>query len=268
MPSKINKKLTHKNMEYKSFWPKWPEQKMFYVLLGIILVYSIVFLAVGIQNELKKFEFIGRAPLERDTIIIDGQGKVIGTPDIAVVNVGMVTESTSVVSAQDANTKKMNTLIDELKKMGIDSKDLQTIDYNIWPKYEYKEGRSDIVGYTVNQSVQVKVRDTSKISLVLAAAGQAGANQVSGVSFSIDDPDQLKEQARIEALEDAKLKAINVAQALGVKLGNAINFSESTYYPSARTYYAEGMGGAGEAPQVESGSLEITSNVTVTYEIF
>lgn len=270
MPQKIINKNKNNNMNDKTFWPKWPQQKLFYVLVGIIMVYVIVFLAVAIQNDLKEFQFIGKAPQDRDTIIIDGQGKMIGTPDIARINVGMVTEADTVVDAQDANTEKMNKLITELKKMGIDSKDMQTVDYSIWPKYEYTEGRSNIVGYTVSQSVQIKIRDTEKISLALAAAGQAGANQVSGVSFDIDDPDALKEQARLEALQDAQDRAQNVVQALGVTLGNAVGFSESVYYPATRGYldYAEGLGGAGDAPQIESGTMEITSDVTVTYEIY
>ncbi|MBU0649097.1 SIMPL domain-containing protein [Patescibacteria group bacterium] len=256
-------------MDNKSFWPKWPGQKMFYVLMGIVLVYAIVYLAVIIQNNLKEFEYIGLADRERDTISIEGEGKAIGTPDIATVNAGMVTEAKTVLEAQDANTEKMNSLIAEFKKMGLDSGDIQTVDYSIWPKYEYKEGASNIVGYTVSQSVQIKIRDTAKISLVLAAAGQAGANQVSGVQFGIDDPDGLKEEARLEALVDAKQKAQDLAQALGVSLGKVVGFSEYTYSPTTKGYLEyDGLGGAGEAPQVETGSLEIDSNVTVIYEIY
>jgi len=268
-PKKSIKKTKEKNMSEKSFWPKWPNEKLFYVLLGILLVYAIVFMAFGIQAKYKEIDEIGKAPQERDVITIAGQGEVIGTPDIAVVNVGMVSEDTTVIKAQADNTGKMNALIAELKNMGIDASDLQTTDYTIYPKYEYSEGRSDIVGYQVSQSVRVKIRDLSKISAVLGAAGTAGANQVSGVQFSIDDPDSLKEQARLEALADAKTKAQNIAAALGVSLGKVVGFGEDTYTPVASKYYgfAEGLGGGSDVPQVEAGSLNITSNVSVTFEI-
>lgn len=251
-----------------SIWPKWPEQKFFFVLVGIFMAYAIVWTATGIQNNLEEFSNIGKAPRDRDVIAIDGQGSVIGAPDVAVVNVGMVSEAAAVLDAQNSNTDKMNKLIEELKKMGIDSKDLQTVDYSIYPKYVYTEGRSDIVGYTVTQSVQVKIRDMEKISLVLAAVGKSGANQVSGVQFSIDDPDQLTEEARVEALADAETKAINIAKALGVNIVKVVGFTESSATPSPIAYskMADGMGGGG-TPQIEAGTLDVVSNVTVTFEI-
>lgn len=270
MPKKKSiKNIKEKNMSDKSFWPSWPNQKLFYVLLGILLFYTIVFVGFAIQAKYKEINEIGKAPSERDVITISGTGEAIGTPDIAVINVGMVSEGKTVVKAQTDNTTKMNGLIEALKKLGIDSVDLQTMDYSIYPKYEYSDGRSNIIGYQVSQSVKVKIRDLDKISSVLDAAGQAEANQVSGVQFSIDDPDILKEEARIEALIDAKTKAQNIAAALGVSLGQVVGFSEDTYSPISSKYYglSEGLGGAGELPQVEAGSLDITSNVNVTFEI-
>ncbi|MDD4994864.1 MAG: SIMPL domain-containing protein [Patescibacteria group bacterium] len=251
-----------------TIWPKWPEQKLFFVLVGIFMAYAIIWTATGIQSNLEEFNNIGKAPRERDVIVIDGQGDVSGTPDIAVVDVGMVSEAAAVIDAQNSNTEKMNKLVSELKKMGIDSKDLQTANYSIYPKYNYSEGRSDIVGYTVNQSVEVKIRDMEKISLVLAAVGRSGANQVSGVQFGIDDSDQLNEEARIEALADAKTKAINIAKALGVNIVRVVGFTESSAMPSSIAYskMAEDMGG-GDMPQIESGTLDVVSNVTVTFEI-
>lgn len=269
MPKKTKStiKNNEKNME-KSIWPDWPKNKLFFVLLAILMVYSVVYLAFAIEARIKENDQIGKAPHERDTITISGQGEALGAPDVAVVNVGMIAEGATVVAAQSDNTEKMNKLIQSFKEMGIDSKDLQTVDYTIYPKYDYNEGRSDIVGYRVSQSVEVTIRDLSKISLALSAAGEAGANQVSGVSFEIDDPDELKQQARLEALADAQNKAENIAAALGVDLGQVVGFSESTATPYAgRQAFAEGLGGAGEAPQIETGTLDITSNVTVTFEI-
>jgi hypothetical protein len=126
-------------------------------------------------------------------------------------------------------------------------------------------------GYTISQSVTVKIRDLTKISDVLAKAGESGANQVGGLNFTFDDPENLKVQARDKAIVNAKSKAETLANSLGIKLGRIVGFIEGgsapypiTMYKSAEAY---GMGGGGAAPQVEAGSQDITSNVSITYEI-
>jgi uncharacterized protein YggE len=121
--------------------------------------------------------------------------------------------------------------------------------------------------------VQVKIRDLSKIGGILAAAGEVGANQVSGVAFTIDEPESLRQQAREKAMENALTKAQALAQKAGVKLGKLVSFNEYNSSPTSyyKSYEAYGLGGsasqAAPAPSVEAGSLDITINVNLTYEI-
>lgn len=254
-----------------SFWPKWSENKLFTLLLAILLVYGIVWMAGQIRNDLKKFSYIGKAEV-RDTISVEGQGKVVGVPDIATVDIGVFTEDREVVTAQTVNTNKMNALIAKLRGFGIASADIQTTNYSISPQYNWPDGKQILRGYQINQNVRVKIRDLGKIGAILGAAGEVGANQVSGVNFTIDDPEALRQQAREKALDNAQAKARALAQKAGVRLGKLVSFSEYTpEQPYMRQSFGleTGLGGGAPAPtpSIESGSLEINVNISVSYEI-
>lgn len=240
-------------------------------LVGIFLLILCVFFVFKVRNEARQYGYIGRAPLSQYTITISGEGKVQSVPDIALVNLGVVSEAKTVKLAQDDNTKKMNKIISAIKSMDVDKKDIQTTNYNIYPKYDYdrERGTSEIVGYNVSQSVVVKVRDLDKVGEILSRAGELGANQVGGIDFSIDDPDSLRGEARDKAIKNAKDKANALAKGLGVKLGRIVSFNEysptDSYYPVRA--YAEGDGIGGEAPKIEAGSQEVISNVNIVFEI-
>lgn len=253
------------------FWPKWPENKLFTFLLSFILVLAAIWLFTDMANKAREYKFIGKAEV-RDTIFIDGEGVVIGVPDVAQVSIGMMTEAEDVVRAQTENTSKMNTLIDKIKGFNIEAKDIQTTNYSIFPRYDWPDGRQVLRGYQVSQTARIKIRNLDKIGAILKAAGESGANQISGISFTIDDPEVLRQQAREEALQNAFTKAQALAKQAGVKLGKVISFSEyspSEPYPYKAGYEALGMGGGAPipSPTIESGSLEIKVNVSVGYEI-
>lgn len=258
------------NGKSSSFWPKWEENKLFTLLLAILMVYGIVWLAGQMRNDWKKFQYIGKADV-RDSMSVDGEGKVIGVPDVAVVDLGVMTEGKEVLSAQTDNAKKMNNMINKLKGFGMEAKDIQTVNYSISPQYDWTNGKQLLRGYQVSQNLRVKIRDLTKISAVLQVAGEVGVNQISGVTFSIDDPDALRQQAREKAIADANRKAVYLSKATGMKLSKVISVNEYTpETPYAFKSYAEGLGGgsvAAPAPQVESGSLEVKINLNVTYEI-
>ncbi|MCX6781218.1 MAG: SIMPL domain-containing protein [Candidatus Magasanikbacteria bacterium] len=243
-------------------------------LKKVLMLMLIAFLATLIVNNVKKNKEIGFAPRTPHTITIAGTGKVTATPTIATTNVGLVTEKADVASAQTENTNKMNALISALKSLGIDSADIKTAQYQINPKYTYdQKNGSTINGYSVTQSVEVKIRDLTKISAVLAKAGDAGANQVSGIQFTIDEPKNLEAQARELAVQDAKDKAEKLAATLGVRISRVVDFSEVTPnnmpgpVPMMYAKDAAGVGGGVPAPDVQSGSVEVHSDVAITYEI-
>lgn len=239
-------------------------------LMALALLALTVWLGFKARNEARMYDYIG-VPLERNVITVDGTGKVVGIPDIANVDLGTTVEKPTVGAAQAENTKTMNALIAKLKDMGVDQKDIQTTAYNVYPQYDYNDGKQRLRGYTVSQNVHVKVRDLAKVGDILGTAGTLGANQIGGIAFSVDDPEALKAEARVKALENAKAKAEALADVAGVKLHRVVSFSESYGGGVPQPmYYAKdavGMGGAEAAPSVEAGSNDISVNVSITYEI-
>jgi uncharacterized protein len=244
------------------------------ILGAVLTLFLVVFVSVLTRNEIKKYDYIGRENQQVYTIAIDGEGKVASIPDVAEILLGIETQKTKVVDAQKENTEKMNKIIGKLKEMGIESKDIKTTNYSIYPRYDWIENRQVLRGYVVNQSASVKIRNLDKIGDIVDAAGQLGANQVGSLNFTIDEPESLKQQAREKALINAKEKAEALAKIAGVKLGRLVSFSESLSptYPIYRDYAVNektlGMGGGVDSsPTMEPGSHEVIVNVMVVYEV-
>lgn len=206
-----------------------------------------------------------------NTVSFSGEGKVTAKPDIAKVQLSVVTEALTSKAAQDANSKKSTAITDYLKKQNIEDKDIKTTGYNISPQYKYPPygGQPTITGYQVNESLEVKIRNLDNVSNVLDGVVTAGANQVNQLSFEIDNPDALKAEARAQAIADAKKKANELQSQVGISLGKIVNFSENTGgYPVPMMYDAKAVGlGGGSGPSVPVGENEITVDVSITYQI-
>ncbi len=195
-------------------------------------------------------------------------GKATGKNDIALTTIGYSNTDKDVAKAQEKNKKVMDAVMADLKNFGIDDADLQT-NYSIYSDYSYAKEQQEFLGYKVNSSVTVKIRDLTKISSILSLAGKYGANEVGGLSFTIDDPENLKAQARAKALADAKIKAQKLAEALGARLVEVLTYNEyeSGDYPIYKTAYG-GMGGGGPAPEaISGGSKDVVLNVSITYKV-
>ena len=248
---------------YCHHWVK----KSFIILVAVCLSF---FLIVEARNSLKKYDYIGKSAEVPNSISISGEGKASAAPDIAKIQIGLSTDAKTVIDAQKENTAKMNAVIAAIKDKGVADKDVKTSDYNIYPKYDWQNGKNNVTGYTVSQNLEVKIRDTKKVSDILTAATDKGANQVGNLSFQIDDKDALKNQAREQAIKNAQTKAKVLAEQLNVKLGKVISFSEFSENDGVYPSYGIGGGVVAEkavVPTVETGENEIKVNVTIVYEI-
>ena len=218
---------------------------------------------------------------------VSGEGKVVAVPNIALFTFSVITEGGKDLAAlQKDNTGKTNKAIDFVKSKGVDAKDIKTDGYSVSPRYQYSNcgpvvyggGSSrvcpppEIAGYSINQTVSVKVRDFSKAGDILAGVVAAGANSVSQINFSIDDRTAVENQARAEAMVKAKTKAEAIAKAGGFRLGKLLSidegFSGGPIYMRADAGF--GKGGAPEAlpaPAIEPGSQDVVIDVTLRYEI-
>lgn len=246
-------------------------KKIILTIVGILLVYCVFFVGTLIRNNVKKFDFIGKADRIERTIAVVGIGKVNGSNDIAVTTIGYSNTNKDVAKAQADNKKVMDQIYAELKKMGIADKDMRS-DYTIYPDYNYTQDKGqELRGYRVSNSLTIKIRDLAKISDALALAGKYGATEVGGLNFTIDDTENLRSQARDKALADVKAKAAHLADVLDVRLGGIISYNEyestnDLYQP--RIYMGAEMGGGGGGPAaVSGGSKDVIMNVSVTFEV-
>lgn len=217
-------------------------------------------------------------------VSVSGEGKVSARPDIAKINAAIMSEGQYLKDVQDVNSKKSNVLVAYLKSVGVGDGDIKTVGYNISPQYRYpppcyysgvcpqESGQPQIIGYQIRNAFEVKVRDLEKASEILAGVVGAGANEVSGIAFTIDEPDQLQADARKKAIDQARVKAETLAKDLGRRVGAIISFSEGGSFPPIiydRALVAEGGkgGGGAPAPSVQPGENEIVVSVSITYEL-
>jgi len=253
-----------------------PVKKILAIVVAVILVLLGIYLASLTRNSWRAYDYIGKSPDIKDRITVSGEGKVTIKPDVALISIGVISESGTVAQAQKDNTDKMNKIVEALKKeFKIADKDLQTSNYSVNPKYDWSNQTQRIIGYTVSQNVSVKARNFDQIGNIIARAGELGSNSVNGPDFTIDDPEAYRAQAREKAITQAKEKADVLAKQVGIKLGRIVDFSEGTvggYYPvPMMDSLAVGRGGAettkAVAPIIEAGSQEVQVSVSISYEI-
>lgn len=244
-------------------------RNLFITFAGILMVYVIFWVGTEIRNNLREHRYIGQADRPVHVVSIQGTGEVYGVPTLAKVQLGLVTEAPTVIQAQAANTTSMNELQAGLRATGIPEKDIQTQNYNLYPVYVYREGEQKLTGYSVNHVVEVRLRELDRIDDVLQLASSRGANQISGIEFTIEDKDDLVAEARTEALEKVQRKIRDLASALGVRVVRVAGFNE--YVPEDGGHlplYARGGFLAEESvPEVSSGSEKIQVIVTVDFEV-
>ncbi len=217
---------------------------------------------------------------QQNQVSITGQGKVSYQPDIATVTLGVQIDrvQTADLALQQLNEKVAKT-VSSLEALGIKKEDIQTQAYALNPQYDYKDNVSTVAGYGANQKLAIKVSDIINkpevVSQVVAQAGSAQANQVQGVEFTVSNVNDLKQQARLLAIADAKTKSVGLAQATGVKLGKVLNWYDNVLQaPDLTNPNNLGYGGSDVAmaksatpPQVPGGTQDIIVEVGLTYEV-
>ncbi|HSD84155.1 MAG TPA: SIMPL domain-containing protein [Anaerolineae bacterium] len=254
-------------------------RKIFYGLVVLVVVAALSIgglafaLAGGSRNAQPVAEAAGQTAAERSITVV-GVGKATGQPTIARVTVGIETQAPSLQKAVDDNKAKMNGLLDTLKKLGLADKDIRTSNYSVYTERigqpeiaPEKPVSTDQMIYHVTNQVDVTVRDVNQLGDVLDKAVAAGANNIYGVNFSVEDTTKLEADARTKAVADAKARAESLAQLNGVQLGEVVSVSEVVGGAPVPLYRdaAAGMGGGGTA--VQPGELEISTSIQITYAV-
>jgi len=207
----------------------------------------------------------------RRTIEVTGTGTASGSPDVAVIQLGVQLFETDLGAAVTNANETMDAVIAALEEQGVASEDIRTSNFSIYqesgmPQPMDAAGTSE-TRYVVNNVVEVRVRDLEQISNVIQAALDAGANNVYGLNFGLDDADALQAEARTLAVEDARARAEALADAFGLAVGEPVSIREGGMdQPGLRSFdTAMGLGGAG--PVISEGQLSVAMQVTVVFEL-
>jgi uncharacterized protein YggE len=216
-----------------------------------------------------------------NVITVSGEGEVFAPADVATFTFGAQATADTVDQAQTQVTQKVDASLEALEQFEIAERDIKTENYQVYPRYEYQNGICDgvrcgpstqvLIGYEASQTISIKVRNLADAGSVIGAVGAAGATNISGLTFTIDDEDELKREARQSAIAEAKEKAEVLAEDLDVRLVRIVSFNENEWGgPTpmyARAESADSMSMGGGAPTLPTGENTIVSNVSITYEI-
>jgi uncharacterized protein len=205
-------------------------------------------------------------------ISISGLGEVKARPDMASISTGVVSEAVSAKDALAKNNAAMAAVIAALKNAGVSEDDIQTSNFSVSPKYPpYQPNQTTqrIVGYTVSNQVNANVKNLKNLGPILDTLVQSGSNQIGGISFGIDEPKKVLDEARKKAVADARAKAELYAEAAGVSLGRVVQISESSAItPPVPMYRMAVQTEAADASvPIAAGQQTVSANVSITYEI-
>ncbi|GBD85363.1 26 kDa periplasmic immunogenic protein precursor [bacterium BMS3Abin02] len=201
-------------------------------------------------------------------IQVTGQGKVGGTPDTLTIDLGVSVRGDTVTEAVQDAAVLADRLIAALENGGIAEQDIQTVNYSIFPEYDYRNDTRKLLGYRVTNTVSAKIRDIATAGSVIDAATAAGGDavQVSGVQFSLEDNESLLKAARERAWKDAQAKAEQLAALSGVTLGPPTSISETLTTPPAPVFRAASDIETAATP-IQPGSQTVTVTLSVEFSI-
>jgi uncharacterized protein YggE len=261
-----------------------------------LVIIFLIFFALFVYTKLAgpiPFSINSVTTTKTDFFNVDGTGTATAIPDTGVVNLGVTQTSTTVVDAQNKTNVIAIKIIDDVKKLGVAEKDIKTTNYSVTPNYSSNPkliiqnqpqnmmypvqppttgSEQQIIGYTVTQNLEIDVKQMDKTNKIVDTATLDGANLVGQVSFSFSDEvkTKLENQARLEAIPQAKQKAQDLSSMSGIRLGKLINVVESN---QIRPWPMPMMVGSNKTTQdstqpttITPGENTVSITVTLSYE--
>jgi uncharacterized protein YggE len=205
------------------------------------------------------------------TITIEADGVVTAEPNIAILRAGVVSEAETAQAALADNSQKMQAVMQSLQTLNVETRDIQTSNLSIDPRYVYPERNTGdtpprLVGYTVSNMVTVRFRDLSALGNAVDTLVSSGVNQLSSLSFDIDPKGNLLDEARKKAVQEARRKAELLTSEAGVELGkvltiNEVSSSSPVAFKAMRAELAPG------STPIASGEAELSVRVRMTFSL-
>ncbi|MFH1209719.1 MAG: SIMPL domain-containing protein [archaeon] len=226
----------------------------------ILLVLGLVIVSV--------VKLTGFSKSNEKTIDVTGTSTIKKPADKASLSVGIETQNINAQDAEAENREVSDEIYSSLEELGLTSQDYQTQSYNIYPNRDWQSG-SNITGYTVTHMINIDTDKIDTVPEILSRVVQAGANNIYGIQFTLKD--DTKELARVEgykqATDSARMKAEAIASGLKVEITDIVRVSDTSidYMPYFRNVAMADVAMEGSSLEIESGSVEVTSSVSVSY---
>ncbi len=246
----------------------------------LILVFLLLAIYLFAQTlvTIKEYKYVGGGVPVTNTITVTGTGDEFAVPDTTQFSFSVIEKAASVAAAQQKATEKMNQALDAVRAAGVEDKNIKTVSYDVHPNYEqiacvrYPCPQPKIDGFEVVQTQEIKMKDAQKAGDLITTLAGLQVQNISGLSFTVEDEDTIRGQARAKAVAEAKKKADELASTLGVSLIRIVGFNEDGAQPIP--YYAKDSisvrneAAQGAAPaELSQGQNKVTSTVSITYEI-
>ena len=236
----------------------------FSFITTLLIILQLVFLLSSCSNS-------NLPTAENDGILVTGSATIQSSPDLATLRVGVQSFDKNVEKAVNDNNTKIESIVLNLENKGLTEKDMETDQFNISPQREYRNNNPPIVvGYNVSNILTVKIRNLESLGEIMQVTVGSGANTINGLSFSIEDPNPLRQKARGLAMEDALSRAEILADASGIEVGKPISIQELSY--GGPVVKSENLAGAEFAmdariPIQTPSEVGIQINLQVRFEI-
>lgn len=206
----------------------------------------------------------------RRSITVTGQGESSVAPDMATIQTGVVTQSKTAVEAMAENNVAVEKIMADLKSMNVAQKDMQTSQFSVQPVYERGDRgqrRPDVVGYRVSNQLRIRVRELSQLGKLLDTLIRSGSNQMSGISFGVDDSTAVMNEARKKAIANAKAKAELYAESAGVTVGKVLKIDERQSVIPQPRMLGRAMEMSASSVPIATGEQDFVASVNVMYEL-
>ena len=206
----------------------------------------------------------------RRLITVTGEAETHLVPDRAILSIGVQTEGLDVAQIKAAHDKRTRSIVDAVRALGITTNDIQTDRLTIEPVYDYKDGRQELLRYRMYNVVTIRIKDLSKVEMVVNAGIAKGSNVLNGLIFESSKEQVVRDSLRIEATKDARRKASDIAQAAGANVGRVATLSENAAYNPTyerRTYMKAMSSAADVGTPVEGGELTIRCTINAVFEL-
>lgn len=248
------------------------------IVIGVLLA---LFLIVATAQGVKSYKYVGSGLPAADTITVQGQGKVEKAPDTAKFSFTIQDEETDTASAQAIVSKKIAQVTADLEAAGVAKQYITTANYNSYPDYQTARpicmqgncasGPQTLKGYIVSQNVTVSIKDLTKTETIAGILGKDAVTSIDGPNLGFEDPNEVNNEARAQAIADAKVQAQKLADALGVHLVRIVSFNDNgsngSPMPIAYNKSMAATASAPTPPSIPTGVQTVNSSVSITYEI-